>query len=52
MLVFETDNGGFIMIGYITDFIIVALLVIGITAVMGVMTNSIGGKVFGRKTSD
>ncbi|CAM3663654.1 hypothetical protein [Mesobacillus zeae] len=35
--------------GYITDLTIVALLVIGITAVMGVVTNGIGEKLFGGK---
>ncbi|KMJ57810.1 hypothetical protein AB685_13260 [Bacillus sp. LL01] len=37
------------MIEYFIDFTIVAILVIGITAVMGVLTNGIGEKVFGRK---
>ncbi|MCM3616858.1 hypothetical protein M3936_04595 [Sutcliffiella horikoshii] len=37
------------MIGYFIDFTIVAIFVIGITAVMGVLTNGIGEKVFGRK---
>jgi len=35
--------------GYIVDFLIVALLVIGITALNGVMSNAIGLKVFGGK---
>ncbi|MEH7335861.1 hypothetical protein V7161_24865 [Neobacillus drentensis] len=34
---------------YITDLTIVALLIIGITALMGVITNSFGEKVFGGK---
>lgn len=34
---------------YITDFSIVALLVIGITALMGPITNGLGEKVFGGK---
>ena len=34
---------------YITDLTIVALLIIGITALMGVITNGIGEKVFGGK---
>jgi len=34
---------------YITDLTIVALLIIGITALMGVITNSIGEKIFGGK---
>lgn len=33
--------------GYILDLTIIALLVIGITAVMGVVTNGIGVKFFG-----
>ena len=43
-------NGGiFIMAGYITDLTMVALLIVGITALMGVITNGIGEKVFGGK---
>ncbi|MFX3624122.1 MAG: hypothetical protein ACE3JP_08785 [Ectobacillus sp.] len=34
---------------YFLDLAIVAFLVIGITATVGVITNSIGEKVFGRK---
>jgi hypothetical protein len=37
------------MVGYILDFVIVAVLVIGLTAVMGVLTNGIGTKFFGGK---
>ncbi|WP_078381424.1 hypothetical protein [Sutcliffiella halmapala] len=37
------------MVEYFIDFTIVAILVIGITAVMGVLVNGIGEKVFGRK---
>lgn len=37
------------MVGYITDLIIVAVLVVGITALMGVLTNGFGEKVFGGK---
>lgn len=37
------------MVGYITDLTIVALLVIGITALLGVFTNGIGEKFFGGK---
>ncbi|NMH71866.1 hypothetical protein HF078_02145 [Bacillus sp. RO2] len=37
------------MIEYFMDFTIVAILVIGITAVMGVLTNGIGEKLFGGK---
>lgn len=44
------DYGGIIMSGYIIDLSIVALLIIGITALMGVMTNSFGEKVFGGKS--
>lgn len=39
----------FIMGGYIVDFMIVALLVIGITATNGVLTSAIGLKFFGGK---
>jgi hypothetical protein len=35
--------------GYIFDLTVVSLLVIGITAFMGTMANSIGEKVFGGK---
>ncbi|MEH7416368.1 hypothetical protein V7266_13865 [Neobacillus drentensis] len=34
---------------YITDLMIVAVLIIGITALMGVITNGIGEKIFGGK---
>jgi len=37
------------MASYIIDLTIVALLIIGITAVLGVVTNGIGEKVFGGK---
>ncbi|XJZ28188.1 hypothetical protein ACF5W4_05150 [Bacillota bacterium Lsc_1132] len=37
------------MAGYITDLTIVALLIVGLTALMGVITNGIGEKVFGGK---
>jgi hypothetical protein len=37
------------MVGYLTDFTIVALLVIGFTAIMGVFTNGIGENLFGGK---
>lgn len=37
------------IMGYIMDLAIVAILVVGISALMGVMTNSIGEKLFGRK---
>lgn len=37
------------MVGYITDLTIVALLIITITALMGVITNGIGTKLFGGK---
>ena len=36
--------------GYIVDFLIVAILVIGITATNGVLTNAIGLKFFGGKS--
>jgi hypothetical protein len=38
-----------LMVGYIADLSMVAILVIGITALMGVITNSFGEKVFGGK---
>ncbi|MGM0902427.1 hypothetical protein [Mesobacillus maritimus] len=38
--------------GYIVDFTIVALLIIGITALNGVMSNAIGLKVFGGKNKN
>ncbi|WP_163182932.1 hypothetical protein [Neobacillus sedimentimangrovi] len=34
---------------FITDLTVVAILIIGLTAVMGVILNSIGEKVFGGK---
>ncbi|GIN62972.1 hypothetical protein J27TS8_29650 [Robertmurraya siralis] len=37
------------MPGYIMDLTIVAVLIIGITALMGVLLNGIGTKVFGGK---
>ncbi|WP_075981430.1 hypothetical protein [Bacillus massilinigeriensis] len=37
------------MVGYFTDLIIVALLIIGITATIGVLTNGIGNLLFGGK---
>lgn len=37
------------MLAYIIDLTIVALLIIVITALMGVITNSFGEKVFGGK---
>ncbi|MFE8700384.1 hypothetical protein ACFYKX_07155 [Cytobacillus sp. FJAT-54145] len=37
------------MVGYIMDLTIVAVLVIGLTAVLGVLTNGIGEKFFGGK---
>ncbi|AIE59348.1 hypothetical protein [Bacillus methanolicus] len=37
------------MVGFLTDFTMFALLVIGITAIMGVFTNGIGEKLFGVK---
>ncbi|MFE8696377.1 hypothetical protein ACFYKT_08410 [Cytobacillus sp. FJAT-53684] len=35
--------------GYITDLIIVALLIVGLTATIGVITNGIGNSLFGGK---
>jgi hypothetical protein len=37
------------MAGYLTDLTIVALLIVGITALMGVITNGVGEKFFGGK---
>ena len=37
------------MAGYIFDFLIVAILIIAITALNGVITNFIGKGLFGRK---
>ncbi|MDQ0153903.1 hypothetical protein [Robertmurraya andreesenii] len=37
------------MVPYITDLAIVAVLIIAITATMGVITNGIGTKIFGGK---
>ncbi|KML38616.1 hypothetical protein [Cytobacillus firmus] len=37
------------MVGYIADLTIVALLIIGFTALLGVLTNGIGEKIFGGK---
>ncbi|MTH53242.1 hypothetical protein GKZ89_07430 [Bacillus mangrovi] len=40
------------MADYFTDFALVALFVIGLTAVMGVLANGIGSGLFGGKTKD
>jgi len=40
---------GFIMVEYIIDFATVSLLIIGITAMMGALTNGIGSGLFGGK---
>lgn len=37
------------MIAFFIDFVTVAALIIGITALIGVITNSIGEKLFGGK---
>ncbi|MCM3569987.1 hypothetical protein [Neobacillus mesonae] len=37
------------MAAYITDLVVVALLIIGITAFMGDITNGIGERLFGGK---
>ncbi|EKN65418.1 hypothetical protein BABA_20631 [Neobacillus bataviensis LMG 21833] len=37
------------MMGYIADLSMVALLIIGLTAFMGVISNGIGEKIFGGK---
>ncbi|WP_338449042.1 hypothetical protein R4Z09_22935 [Niallia oryzisoli] len=36
------------MVAYIVDFLLVALLIIGITAINGIITDGIGNKLFGR----
>lgn len=47
------QRGCVVLIEYFIDFTIVAILVIGITAVMGVLTNGIGEKLFsGKKGSE
>ena len=38
------------MIAYIFDFLLVTILIIGITAINGVIANGIGEKLFGGKT--
>lgn len=40
------------MVEYIMDFAIVALLIIGITAMMGALTNGIGSALGGKKRSE
>ncbi len=41
------------VVGYITDLAIVTVLIVGLTALMGVIANGIGEKVFGgRKRSE
>lgn len=42
-------GGGIIMKEYIFDLTVVALLVIGFTATLGVLTNGIGERLFGGK---
>jgi hypothetical protein len=37
------------MPGYIMDLAIVAILIIGLTAVLGVLTNALGERLFGGK---
>ncbi|WP_040204544.1 hypothetical protein [Neobacillus jeddahensis] len=37
------------MVAYISDLTIVALLIVGFTALMGVISNGIGEKIFGGK---
>lgn len=39
------------MLAYITDFVIFAILVIGLTALLGVISTTIGEKWLGRKNS-
>ncbi|WP_394235420.1 hypothetical protein [Niallia oryzisoli] len=36
------------MVAYIVDFLLIALLIIGITAINGIITDGIGNKLFGR----
>jgi hypothetical protein len=40
------------MAEYIIDFSLVALLIIGITAVMGIVTNGIGNKLSGKHRTE
>jgi len=40
------------MLTYIIDFTLVAVFVIGITAINGVLTNGIGERFFGGKSKD
>jgi hypothetical protein len=49
MRIIKINTGGLTMPGYIMDLTIVAVLIIGITALMGVLLNGIGTKVFGGK---
>lgn len=42
-------DGGVIMKEYIFDLTLVAILVIGLTATLGVFTNGIGERLFGGK---
>lgn len=37
------------VVQYIFDFVIVALVIVGLTATMGVLSNGLGEKVFGGK---
>lgn len=44
----KREAGEAYMAGYLMDFAIVTVLIVGITALMGVITNGIGENIFGR----
>lgn len=46
------QKGGLCMVGYVTDFLIVAFLIILLTALNGVISNTIGEKLFGGKNKN
>jgi hypothetical protein len=37
------------MVAYFVDFLVIAILIIGITAINGVLVNGIGNKLFSKK---
>ena len=48
----EKGKWGIMMIDYIIDLTIVALVIIGLTATLGVITNGLGEKLFGGKNKN
>ncbi len=52
MQIYLTSDKGEIdiMLEYIFDLVVVALLIVSLTATLGVILNSIGEKIFGGKT--